>query len=271
MSAENGTIRRVAEERSVEEALEASVHEGVQRLHRSWSTLLATGALGGIDVGFGVLALLVVQERTGDPLLGSLAFTSGFVILMMARSELFTENFLVPVTAVVTRNATVRQVLRLWAGTAAANLAGGWIFMSIVVVAEPRLGRVATEVAGHFVGREIGWGTFASAVLAGAMMTLMTWMERGSPAFVGKLVAAVIAGFVLSAAPLLHSIVTSLEHFAALWSGAPWGVGTWLKLFGVAVVGNVLGGMLLVTGLRLVQVDRRKLAEQRSGEATPGS
>ena len=59
--------------------------------------------LGGIDVGFGVLAYLVVKEHTGDTILAGIAFSVGFVALLLARSELFTENFLVPVSAVVAR------------------------------------------------------------------------------------------------------------------------------------------------------------------------
>jgi formate-nitrite transporter family protein len=57
--------------------------------------LLATGLLGGIDVGVGVLACLVVDHGTGQPLLGAAAFTVGFVALLLARGVLFTENFLV--------------------------------------------------------------------------------------------------------------------------------------------------------------------------------
>ena len=93
-------------EPEVEEAFDRLVEEGEERLERPLLALISTGLLGGIDVGFGVLAFLIVKEHTGDTLLAGLAFSIGFVALLLARSELFTENFLVPVTAVVARSGT---------------------------------------------------------------------------------------------------------------------------------------------------------------------
>src|SRR6195952_4691743 len=100
------------EEAEVEEAFDRLVNEGTDRLRRPLLPLLATGFLGGVDVGVGVIAYLVVRNETGSALLGALAFTVGFVALLMARSELFTENFLVPVMAVIAREGTVVQLLR---------------------------------------------------------------------------------------------------------------------------------------------------------------
>src|ERR1041384_2862974 len=100
-------------------ALERTVDEGEQRLHRSLPSLLATGAVGGLDVGLGGLAMLVVVEATDQRLLGGLAFGIGFVALTLANSELFTEDFLVPVVAVAAQRAQPASLLRLWGGTLA--------------------------------------------------------------------------------------------------------------------------------------------------------
>jgi formate-nitrite transporter family protein len=75
------------EEPEIEEAFDRLVQEGDDRLSRPLLPLLATGFLGGVDVGVGVLAYLVVRHETGNSLLGALAFTIGFVALLMARSE----------------------------------------------------------------------------------------------------------------------------------------------------------------------------------------
>src|SRR4051812_15185983 len=126
MTDDVGAVTGDSEKRLVD-TLTRSVHEGERRLHRTWPSLLATGTVGGIDVGVGVMAMLVVREQTGSPLLGALAFSVGFVALTLAGSELFTENFMVPITTVVTRDVPVTSVVRLWVGTAAANLLGGWV------------------------------------------------------------------------------------------------------------------------------------------------
>ncbi|GIG28157.1 hypothetical protein Cma02nite_07570 [Cellulomonas marina] len=99
-------------EPEVEDAFDRLVDEGEDRLARPWWPLVSTGILGGIDIGTGVLAYLVVLAATDDHLLAGLAFSVGFVALLLARSELFTENFLVPVIAVVARRGSPRQLLR---------------------------------------------------------------------------------------------------------------------------------------------------------------
>jgi formate/nitrite transporter FocA (FNT family) len=83
-------------------------------LERPLSSLIATGLVGGLDVGIGVMALLMVEARTGNRLLGALAFGIGFLALTLANSELFTENFLVPIMAVVAKDAKWPAVARLW-------------------------------------------------------------------------------------------------------------------------------------------------------------
>ncbi|HEX2064223.1 MAG TPA: formate/nitrite transporter family protein, partial [Acidimicrobiales bacterium] len=174
---------------------QSSIDAGKARLQRHWPGLLATGMVGGIDVGIGVFALFLVEHATGSAMLGSLAFTIGFMALILANSELFTENFLVPVAAVAARGSTPRALLRLWAGTAAFNLAGGWVLMAVVMAALPELRATAVDVGRHPVEVGIGLTSFASAVLGGTIITLMTWMERGTDSMPAKLVAAAAAGF----------------------------------------------------------------------------
>jgi formate/nitrite transporter FocA (FNT family) len=243
--------------------LERSVDDGQRRLGRTWPALVATGTVGGIDVGIGVLALLVVRAETGSALLGALAFGVGFIALTLAQSELFTENFLVPVTTVVARDASVGSLLRLWWVTALANLAGGWIVMALVIGGLPELHATAVRVGSHYPQLGIGWTAFASGVLGGAVITLMTWMERGTRSVPAKLVAAIAVAFVLAAPPLDHAVVGSLEMFGALQVGAPFGYADWAGEAAWAALANLVGGLGLVTMLRLVQVGSGALAAER--------
>ena len=246
-----------------------SVEEGERRLGRSWPALFATGAVGGIDIGVGILGLLLVEEATGSALLGGLAFGIGFVALTLANSELFTENFLVPIVAVTAGRARPVAVLRLWLGTAATNLLGGWLIMAIVMAALPQLRSTAVELASHYAELGLGRQSFAAAVLGGAIITLMTWMERGSSSELGKLTAAVAAAFLLAAGSLVHAIVVSLLMFAGLQAGAPYGYLDWLGLLAWSTLGNVIGGVGLVTMVRLVQVGREQVTEVRNAARGP--
>ena len=244
-----------AEDESVQGALRGAADKGTQRLNRTATSLLATGGIAGIDVGIGVLAKLSVLEATGSELLGGLAFSIGFIAILLGKSELFTENFLIPVAAVLRDSRSVGSIVRLWGLTGIGNLVGGWVIMAIIVLAIPRISEsdVLLETAYHFVEMGIGWEMFASAVLAGAAITLMTWMEQGATTPGAKIVAVSAMAFVLAGTPLLHTVVSSLEMFGALQRSAAFGYLDWAGVLGVAVVGNIVGGVGLVTVLRLVQ------------------
>jgi formate/nitrite transporter FocA (FNT family) len=247
----------------LESTFQAAVVEGTLRVRRSLPTLLATGVVGGIDVSIGVVALMIVEHETGNRLLGALAFTIGFIALTLARSELFTENFLVPVAAVIAHQSRIREVLRLWVGTCIMNLAGGWVVTGLFVTGKPEIAVTADALTAPLLEQGIGLRSFALAVVGGAVITVMTWMERNCESQGPQVVAAVAAGFVLAAVPLNHVIVNSLEMFTALHTAADFGYADYLVLALWWTLGNMVGGMLLVTLVRLVQVGRGPIEQAR--------
>lgn len=244
-------------------ALRETVDEGSRRLQRTWPSLLATGAVGGIDVSIGLLAVLFVLERSGNHLVAGLAFGIGFIALTLANSELFTENFLLPVAAVAAEKATWKDVFRLWVGTASMNLVGGFAMVAMYITAFPRLEESAIELGAHFIERGVGLEGFLGAVIAGIVITIMTWMQSGSDSAGGRLVAAVAAAFMLSYGELGHVIVASLEILAGIIAGAPYGYADWFPLFWQMALGNLVGGVGLVTILRLVQVGPKRIEAER--------
>ncbi len=241
-------------EPELEEAFDRLVDEGQERLERPLLALISTGLLGGIDVGFGVLAYLIVKEHTGDTLLAGLAFSIGFVALLLARSELFTENFLVPVTAVVARSGTVAELMRLWAVTLVANLVGGALIMWILITARPDLKPTAVDMGTHYAELGVSGESFALAVLAGSVITLMTRMQHATDNLGVKLVPAVLFGALLAGGELFHCILDSLFMIGGAFSGADYGPGAMLGALGWALLGNMVGGIGLVTGIRLLRV-----------------
>lgn len=246
------------------ESFDRSIDEGAKRLKRPTSNLAATGLVAGLDVGFGVLALLFVQDQTGSELLGGLAFTIGFFALHLGRSELFTENFLVPVTTVVTGNSSWKRLLRLWGVTYAFNLLGGFIVAALLIGAYPDLHGTAVDLGEKIVGRGISTESFMLAVLAGGAITLMTWMIRNAETEGGKLLAVGAFGFLLGATHMNHVVVISIKMFAGLQvGGTDYGYLDWLGLSSFAAFGNMVGGLGLVTVLRLVQIGRPHIELRR--------
>jgi formate/nitrite transporter FocA (FNT family) len=252
----------------LDEAFDRLMTEGRTRLARPWSTLVTTGLVGGIDVGTGVLAYFVVENQTHSKLLAGIAFSIGFVALLLAGSELFTENFLVPVTAVVAGRSSTAALARLWLVTLLANLVGAWVMAWLIVTARPDLRATAIETGAHYAALGINLHSFTLAVLGGLVITLMTRMQHATESLGVKLVPAILFGSLLAGGQLFHSILDSLYMFAALHSGAPFGYLNWLGALGWSVLGNVVGGVVLVTFVRLVRVPGKVRAERERSPDT---
>lgn len=259
-----GTSESALED-ALDEAFTRQVVEGTQRLSRSWREVLVTGFFGGSEVAFGVLAMIFVIHETGSHLLGGLAFSIGFIALLLGRAELFTEGFLIPVVTVAAKRATLRQLAKLWSGTLLANLVGGWLIMWLMVVAYPSMHATLVETARSFATAPVSLETIALSLLGGAAITFMTRMQHGTDEMQAKIVAAMIGGFVLAGTGMFHSILDSLLIFGAIHTGdASFGYVDWLQFFAVAVVGNMVGGLGLVTLLRLVR-SKERLLDERHG------
>ncbi|MDN4610925.1 formate/nitrite transporter family protein [Arthrobacter burdickii] len=252
-------------EHELKQSFDKTIGEGAERLHRTTRNILVTGVFGGFEVGLGIMAYLAVMHETGNHLLAGLAFSIGLVALLLAHSELFTENFLMPVAAVVAKEGSPAQLAKLWGGTLVANLAGGWVFVWIVMQAFPEWSDTVSESAHHFVDAPFSLQVVALAVLGGSTITLMSRMQQGTENDVARVIATVIGGFLLAGLQLFHSILDSLLIFAAIQSGADITYGQWLAWFGYTLLFNVLGGIVLVTLLRLVRT--KELIAQRRHEA----
>lgn len=255
-------------EDELEDAFNRMVDEGTQRLHRSWREVLVTGFFGGTEVAMGVLAYLSVLAATGNQLLAGVAFSIGFLALLLGRSELFTEGFLIPITTVAAKRAGIGQLIAFWSGTLVANLAGGWVLMWLIMLAFPKLHEQTIESAEHFVTAPVSAETIALSLLGGMAITLMTRMQHGTDSVFGKIAAAVAGAFLLAGLQMFHSILDSLLIFGALATGqAPFGYLDWLGWFGYVVIGNIIGGLGLVTLLRLLRSKDRIKEERTEAEA----
>ena len=242
-----------------------SAEEGKRRLSRGPAGMTATGFVGGVDVMLGVMALTVVSGALAVSLPeqiahvgGSLVFGIGLVLLVIGRSELFTENFLVPIAGVIRGRSGPMDVLRLWGVTMLANLVGLLVVAAILTRAglvPPETLDSAGKLADTFAKRDLV-AAFLSAVLAGTTMTLFTWLTHAVERDSARVLIAMLIGFVLAAPSLNHAVVSVGEMAFGLFANTT-EKATWTDLaqnFPVSVVGNLLGGLAFVTLARAVQV-----------------
>ncbi len=251
--------------RNPDEIWQESVDEGTRRLSRGAVGLLSTGLVGGVDVMLGVMALAVVSGALAVAapeqiahVAGSLVFGIGFVLLVVGRSELFTENFLVPISAVLRRRRGPASVLRLWALTMVGNLVGIFLLAFILTRAglvPPEALEAAGSLADTFAERSFT-SALLSAIVAGTAMTLMTWLTHAVERDTARIMVALLIGFILAAPSLNHAVVSVGEMGFGLLAGTPT-TATWADLaqnLPVAVLGNLIGGLGFVTLMRVLQV-----------------
>jgi formate/nitrite transporter FocA (FNT family) len=115
------------------EILETVVEDGREELGRASAGLAFSGLAAGLNISFGATALAVVGAATGSiGLLAMLFYPIGFLIVILGRSQLFTENTITPVTVVLTQLSNIPNMLRLWIVVFAFNVLGAIIFAATV-------------------------------------------------------------------------------------------------------------------------------------------
>lgn len=264
MTAAEATRERLEDE--LVEEFENTVSEGADRLHRTWRALIVTGLFGGIDVGLGIMAMLAVYDTTGSKLLGGAAFGIGLFALRMAHSELFTEEFLVPINAVAAKRGTVLQLLRLWVVMLVTNLAGGWAFMWLAVLAFPQYRSTMLELTEDYFQGGIEAKDVGLALLAGFTITLVTRMSQSS----SEGINSIISGFLVVGLGMLHGALNSVIAFGAMHAGAEFTYMQWLLWFCWVIPLNIAGGLLILTLPRMVRMwELIRDARREAADGTP--
>ena len=241
-----------------------TVTEGAKRLNRKWPELIVTGLFGGIDVGLGILAMVLVKQATGSEILAGMAFGIGLLALKLAHSELFTEEFLLPINAVIAGQANWSQVFRLWLTTLVTNLVGGAVFAWLIVIALPDYHKTVADMALSYINQSSLIVMLSLSLLAGATITLSTRMQQGTSNDVVKAIVCMITGLLVIGASMLHGAINAIVIFAAMMAGADISILDFLQWFGIVIPFNMLGGLLIITLPRIVRT-RRVLWAVRKG------
>src|SRR5919202_1801552 len=234
--------------------------EGRRRLTRPLLELASTALVGGFDVAFGIAAFALAERTVGGSvrqLVGAVAFGIGFVFIVVGRSELFTENFLIPVAGLDRRNPqSWLKLIELWAVALVLNIVGGSLLAIVLTsqgVLPERTDKALVDLAEHIAGYST-LTSFLSAVVAGALMTLMTWFVEGAADSIGvRIVMAWATGTLIVLGTFNHAIDSTLELVFGMRYGADVDVSQLLANLGLAVAGNLVGGLLFVTFVRSVQ------------------
>lgn len=249
---------------------------GASRLARPFVPEALAAFLGAMSISFGAVAMAYAgglgNELGGEPmrrLLGALAFPVGFVILLIGKSELFTENFLLPVLGVWQRRAPLRALFRIWTVSLLFNLLGAGVFAWLIGrpgVLDPEA--VADIIAVGQFKLSMGWGeAFVRAIFAGWLMTILTWLLLACSSVGERLAVIWMIATLIVLGRFNHAVISACEVFMA------WSVGLTPDVprfvFGElapAVLGNLVGGLVFVTALHYLQARGLEMGHARRRE-----
>jgi formate/nitrite transporter FocA (FNT family) len=226
--------------------------EGEEELSRASVGLMWSGLAAGLSMGFSLMTEGLLRAHLPDTqwrlLVAKLGYSVGFVVVVLGRQQLFTENTLTVVLPLMRHGDrhTLANVARLWTIVLAANLAGALAFAFVAA----RTSVFAPEVVGAF--RDIGHRAIEPGFLtllirgifAGWLIALMVWLMPAAES--ARLWVIILIAYVVGIGEFSHVIAGSTEVLLLVALGEQ----SFLHYLGSYLVptlaGNVIGGVSLV-------------------------
>lgn len=254
------------EQKTSRSVLDSIIHSAVHEMNREQSGLLLSGLSAGLDIGFGPLMMAVVltlsRDGFGDlttELLLASVYSIGFMFVILGRSELFTEHTTLAVIPVLDRQASIRQLARLWGLVYVGNLVGGFLFTLLVVLLMPGLGVVSPDafetIALKLITHELRW-LFIGGIFAGWLMGLLAWLVTAAQETTSRLLLVLIVTGTIGLLHLPHSIAGNVEVLFGLFVSPAISPLDYLTFLILATIGNAFGGTVFVAFLKYGHVVR---------------
>jgi formate/nitrite transporter FocA (FNT family) len=238
----------------------AILKEGEEELKRSSSALFWSGLAAGLSMGFSMVAEGLLTAGLPDerwrPLVAKFGYSAGFLIVILGRQQLFTENTLTPILPLLVRkpHATLPNVLRLWGVVFVANLVGALLFALVIGLtnvfdAETR--HAFAEMGSKAV--EPGFATvLLRGVFAGWLIALMVWLLPFAES--ARVWVIILLTYLIGIGHLSHVIAGAAEVFTVAAMGQISWSSALLQFILPALIGNIIGGVVLVAMLNHAQV-----------------
>ena len=234
--------------------------EGEAELARPTASLLASGLVAGVAMGFSVLGLSAIRRFLPDvewaPLISSFGYSFGFLIVILGRQQLFTESTITAVLPLTRHPSwhTFGNLARVWGMVLAANwvgcvlVAAGFTLLSVIP------GEIAAEIlvfSRHLTDYD-ATTAFVHGIGAGFLIAALVWMMPIAEA--SKLVLIVLVTWLIAIGGFTHAVAGMVEITVLVIEGE---VSVVQGLFTLALpilAGNVVGGTVLFTALAYAQV-----------------
>lgn len=233
---------------------------GEEEMERPATSLWWSGLAAGLSMSFSLLAMALIEMRLPEAewrsLVRSAGYPVGFLMVVLGRQQLFTENTItvvLPVIAEPTRHNFWRGG-RMWAIVLAANLVGtlfAALFCTFAPVLDHEVRTAMLSISRESLDHD-ALGLLFRGITAGFLMAAMVWLIPASSAAQFQIVA--IMTYLISLSGAAHIVAGSVEAFVLMVNGGL-GLAEFVGRFLLPVLaGNIIGGTALFALLSYAQV-----------------
>ncbi|HBM64212.1 MAG TPA: hypothetical protein DD418_10860 [Pseudomonas sp.] len=235
-------------------------YQGDQELERTLAALWWSALAAGLSMGLSLMAMGLfyarLPEGDGAQVVASIGYSAGFLAVILARQQLFTENTLTAVLPVMTAPtlANFGRLLRLWGVVLLGNLAGtllvAWVMLELPIFDSK------TDVAFLEVGRKVMKNDisqmFAKGIVSGWMIATMVWMIPSMEH--AKIWIILMITYLMALGDFTHIVVGSVEVSYLVWAGDETWSRFWLEFALPTLAGNIIGGSFIFALISHAQV-----------------
>ncbi|NWD52071.1 formate/nitrite transporter family protein [Pseudomonas gingeri] len=234
--------------------------QGDQELERSVAALWWSALAAGLTMGLSLMAMgllnSLLPEGEAFKVIASFGYCAGFLAVILARQQLFTENTLTAVLPVMSKPTlgNFGRLLRLWGVVLLGNLCGT-LLVAYVMLHLPIFDS-KTDLAFLDIGRKVMENQppqmFAKGIVSGWMIATMVWMIPSMES--AKMWIIILITYLMALGDFTHIVVGSAEVSYLVFAGElSWGE-FWLHFAGPTLGGNIIGGSFIFALISHAQI-----------------
>jgi formate/nitrite transporter FocA (FNT family) len=245
--------------------------QGDQELERTVAALFWSALAAGLTMGLSLMAMGLFNARLPDgetsKVIASLGYSAGFLAVILARQQLFTENTLTAVLPVMTKPTlnNVGRLLRLWSVVLVGNLCGTLLVAYVMLhlpIFDPKTDAAFIEIGKKVMENDVGQ-MFSKGIVSGWMIATMVWMIPSMES--AKMWIIVLITYLMALGDFTHIVVGSAEVSYLVFAGQlPW-KDFWLTFAGPTLAGNIIGGSFIFALISHAQI-RSESGEPKKGK-----
>ena len=233
------------------------VHEAVRldgdaELERSFSGLASSGLAAGLSMGFSFIAEGLLRRYLPDspwrPLLAKFGYSFGFLIVILGRQQLFTENTLTAVIPVLARRTwkSLGKMIRLWTIVFLANMVGAHIVAWVLgntSAFKPEVQNAFFQIAQETMNVSAP-DALLRGIFAGWLIAMLVWMMAAISS--GQIPLIIIMTYFVALGSFTHIIAGSIEALFLVMTGHVSWMTFATSYMLPTLAGNCIGGVSLV-------------------------